>query len=44
MTGAILTEKSVTVDGNIVTGQGLGATFAFAFVLIEALVGFEKAE
>lgn len=44
MTSAILTEESVTVDGNIVTGQGLGATFAFAFVLIEALVGFEKAE
>ena len=44
MTSAILTEESVTVDGNIVTGQGLGATFAFAFVLIETMVGLEMAE
>ena len=39
MGGAVLTGKSVTVDGNIITGQGLGATFDFAFTIIEQLAG-----
>lgn len=39
MFGAILTKDSVTVDGNIITGQGLGATFEFAFKLTEILAG-----
>ena len=38
MFGAILAKDSVTVDGNIITGQGLGATFEFAFKLTEMLV------
>lgn len=42
MQGAILTKHSVTVSGNIITGQGLGATFLFAFELIRILVGEEK--
>ena len=41
MTGALLTHDSVTVDGNIITGQGLGATFPFAFALVRRLVGEE---
>lgn len=42
MAGARLTRESVTVDGNIVTGQGLGATFDFAFELVRILMGEEK--
>ena len=44
MAGAILTGESVTVDGNIITGQGLGASFDFAFELVRKLVGEESAE
>jgi len=44
MSGAELTGDSVTVDGNITTGQGLGATFAFALTLVSDLVGKETAE
>lgn len=39
MAGAALTHESVTVDGNVITGQGLGATFPFAFTLVNRLVG-----
>ena len=39
MNGAMLTGESVTVDGNIITGQGLGATIDFSFKLVELLVG-----
>lgn len=42
MDGAILTGGSVTVAGNIITGQGLGATFPFAFELVKILVGSQK--
>ncbi len=44
MYGAVLTKESVTVDGNITTGQGLGATFAFALSLAADLAGKETAE
>ena len=44
MNDAIITGESVTVDGNIITGQGLGATIPFALKIIEELVGIEKAE
>lgn len=44
MAGAVLTGDSVTLDGNIITGQGLGASFDFAFELVKILVGDEKAE
>ena len=39
MAGAKLTYESVTTDGNIITGQGLGASFDFAFELVRKLVG-----
>lgn len=43
MCEAIVTGESVTVDGNIITGQGLGATIPFALEIICALVGPEMA-
>lgn len=39
MGNAILTRESVAVDENIITGQGLGASFPFSFELIRALRG-----
>ena len=44
MAGAKLTGDSVTIDGNIITGQGLGASFDFACELAAMLAGEEKAE
>ena len=44
MTHTIVSGESVTVDGNIITGQGLGATIPFALRLVELLVGIEAAE
>ena len=41
MKGAVLTGESVVTDGNIVTGQGLGASFDFAFELVRILAGEE---
>lgn len=43
MAGAALTGESVVTDGNIVTGQGLGASFDFAFELVRLLAGEETA-
>ncbi len=37
-------DESVVVDGNIITGQGLGATIPFALKLVEIMVGKEKAD
>lgn len=44
MPGAVLTGESVVSDGSIVTGQGLGASFDFAFELVRILVGDETVE
>ena len=44
MAGAILTGESVVTDGNMITGQGLGASFDFAFELVTILAGAGKAE
>ena len=44
MKGAELTGQGVTVDGNIITGQGLGAAIPFALVLAEILMGAETAD
>lgn len=44
MSGAILTGDSVTVDGNIITGQGLGATIPFSLMLVKNLVNDEAAK
>ena len=42
MGGALVVDESVVVDGNIVTGQGLGATIPFALELVKLLVGEEE--
>lgn len=44
MHGAALTGESFVTDGRITTGQGLGASFDFAFELVKILVGEEKVE
>ena len=44
MAGAVVTRQSVTVDGNIITGQGLGAGIPFALKLVEMLVDKETAD
>jgi len=44
MEGAVLTGESVIKDENIITGQGLGASFEFSFKLVELLVNKEKAD
>lgn len=37
--GATYTEELVTVDGNVTTGRGPGASFAFAYTLLAQLIG-----
>lgn len=44
MKGAVLTGNSVEKAGNIITGQGLGASFDLAFELVRILVGEEKVQ
>lgn len=44
MRNAIVTNDAVTIDGNIITGQGLGVTISFALELIKKLSTDEKAE
>ena len=44
MAGAELTGESVVTDGNITTGQGLGASFDFSFELAKMLVGGETVD
>ena len=44
MAGAELTGESVVTDGNIITGQGLGASFDFAFELVRIFAGAEKVD
>ena len=44
MKDSIVTADSVTVDGNIITGQGLGATIPFALELVKKLVNEEEAD
>ena len=42
--GAVLTHAPVAVDGNIITGQGVGSAIDFALKLVEKLEGPEKAK
>lgn len=41
MTGATYTEELVTIDGNIITGKGPGASFAFGYAILGQFVGPE---
>lgn len=42
--GAVLLHTPAAVDGNIITGRGVGAAVDFALLIIEILAGREKAE
>lgn len=42
--GAALTGAPVTVDGNLITSQGVGTAIEFALKLIEVLSGKDKAD
>ena len=42
MQGGMLTHEGISVCDNIITGQGLGVTFDFAFKLVEILLGKEN--
>ncbi len=42
--GATYTEELVTVDGNITTGRGPGASFEFAYTLLVQLIGFDAVQ
>ena len=44
MSDARVVNESVVVDGNIITGQGLGAAIPFALKLVEIMVGKDKAD
>ena len=44
MQGAILVHEKVVVEDNIVTGQGLGASFELAFRLVELKAGRNKVQ
>lgn len=44
MSSAIVLDDSVVIDGNIITGQGLGATIPFALKIISSLVGCDTVE
>ena len=44
MGNAKVLDESVVVDGNIITGQGLGATIPFALECVKTLVSTEEAE
>lgn len=44
MMGANVIDTYVVTDGNITTGQGLGATLSFAFEIIKILVGQEMVD
>lgn len=44
MKGATITGESVSVDGNIITGQGLGASIPFALKIAETLTSEDESQ
>ena len=44
MSDAKVVNESVVVDGNIITGQGLGAAIPFALKHVEIMVRKDKAD
>ena len=44
MQGAIVTGESVSIDDKVITGQGLGAGFPFAFELVRVMAGESEVE
>lgn len=43
MNSVVITGESVSVEGNIITGQGLGATIPFALEIVKAIVNVDMA-
>ena len=43
MADAVVMDESVVVDGNMITGQGLGVTIPFALELVKILVSEQEA-
>lgn len=44
MTGATYTKELVTIDGNIITGEGPAAAFPYGYTLLEIFAGKEVAD
>lgn len=44
LTGALVSEKAVVTDGNIITGRGMGAAIPFGLEIVRYLQGEEAAE
>ncbi len=44
LVGAIISEEPAVVDGNIVTGRGVGAALKFSLKLVELLVGKKESD
>jgi len=42
--GAIPTGQRVTIDGNVITGNGPASTLPFAYAIVEATLGTDKAK
>ena len=42
--GATIPQTEVAVDGNLITGRGMGCAIPFALTIVEVLCGKEKAE
>lgn len=44
MHGVKITDEGITIDESIITGQGLGMGFPFAFVLVKVLAGQDEVD
>ena len=44
LVGAETVAEGAVIDGNVITGRGMGASLDFAFALVEVLRGREKAD
>jgi 4-methyl-5(b-hydroxyethyl)-thiazole monophosphate biosynthesis len=42
--GAFVTEEPAIIDGNIVTGRGVGTALKFSLLIVELLVGKDKSD